>query len=230
MVCRFREEGKNFFVNFLQRFDCPHATGLYDLLWLRHSNFLHRYSSFRLNLLKQNLLFESVKGDASARSAGSSSSSGSVNVCFSVFRRFNLNYQVHWRDVKTSWSDICGDQNWKLFLFEALQCNFSLVLCDVSVHYLNLVLNFFGKKKLICLGFCRCKNDCLPRTAITNQNISKWRDSVVPGDVDRKVLNCFRCFVFKTWNEVNKAIVWFEEHGCNLMNPLRDSCREHQAL
>lgn len=88
------------------------------------------------------LLLKCVECDAFSFTAGTSCSSRSVNICLRFLGRLNLNDQVDAGNVKTTRSDISGDQYAKLLLLEALQSDFSLVLSDVSVHDLDVFLDF----------------------------------------------------------------------------------------
>ena len=66
-----------------------------------------------------------------------------MDVCLSVFRRLNLDDKVHTWDVKASRSDVGGNQNAKFLLFKAFECDFSLVLSDVTMHYFNVLFYLF---------------------------------------------------------------------------------------
>ena len=66
-----------------------------------------------------------------------------MNIGLSVFGWLNLDDKVNTRDIKASSSDVCGNQNAEFLLFKALQCDFSLVLSDVTMHYFNVLFDFF---------------------------------------------------------------------------------------
>jgi hypothetical protein len=88
----------------------------------------------------------SVERDACAAATSSCSSSRSVDVGFCILRRFYLDNEVNARDIKSTSSDICGDKNLEFILFKSLEGNFTLVLCNIAMHDLNLVFNFVGQK------------------------------------------------------------------------------------
>lgn len=70
-----------------------------------------------------------------------------MDVGFSVFWRFNLYNKVDTRDIKTTGSDISCYENAEFLFFEALECNFTLVLGNISVHDFDIFLHFLRQKK-----------------------------------------------------------------------------------
>lgn len=64
-----------------------------------------------------------------------------MDVSLGVLWWLNLNNEVDRRDVETAGSDIGSDKNGELLLFEALEGDLSLVLCDVTVHHFNVSLD-----------------------------------------------------------------------------------------
>jgi hypothetical protein len=161
---------------------------------LRHTDFLKLSSDLCLDLLNQADLLVGVECDAGAVATRSGSSACSVDVCFRVLRRLNLHDQINTRNVKATGGNISGHKDLKFQIFEPLQGHFTLVLCNVTMHHLNLVLDFVRQKKLVRLVFGRGENYGLS-SAIANQDVSKSRDAVVVGTVDDKVLHTFRRLV-----------------------------------
>ena len=64
-----------------------------------------------------------------------------VNVSLSLFRWLNLNDHFDIGNIETSRCNISSDQDAELALLEALHCDFTLVLGDVSVHDLDIRLD-----------------------------------------------------------------------------------------
>ena len=84
-----------------------------------------------------------------------------MNIGLSILGRFNLDYQINIGDVDTSGSDISGDQDIELPLLEPLECDFSLVLSDVSVHDFNIFVDLLGKQKGVGLSLGRAEHNGL---------------------------------------------------------------------
>lgn len=57
------------------------------------------------------------------------------------------------------------------------------------MHDLDLVLNFFRQQKLVSVVLGRSENDCLSLSTITDQNIGKSRDSVMPWNIYGEMLH-----------------------------------------
>jgi len=114
---------------------------------------LHGDASLLLNVLEHELVLVRVERDAGTAASGTSSTARPVDVSFGVLWRLNLNDEVHRGDIQASASHISRNQNLEFLVLEALQCDFTLVLRNVTVHHFNLVLNFFTLQKLVCLVF-----------------------------------------------------------------------------
>ena len=95
-----------------------------------------------------------------------------MNVGLSVLWRLDLHYQVDTGDVKSSGCDICGHQNVELFLLEPLQGHFALVLRNVTMHDLDVLLDFVGEQKLVGLQFGRGEHDGLSDT-VADEDVSE---------------------------------------------------------
>jgi len=120
-----------------------------------------------------------------------------VDVSLGVFWRLDLDNQVYRRNVKSSSCDICCYEHAKFLFFESLKRDFSLILCNISVHHFYIFLDFIGKKKLVCLRFCARKNDCLASTTVADKDVCKRSYAVVVGYIDGKMSDRSRGFVFK---------------------------------
>jgi hypothetical protein len=64
-----------------------------------------------------------------------------MDVGLSVLWRLNLDNEVDTRDVQTTGSDVSGDEYAELFVLESLESDFTLILCDVTMHDLDILLN-----------------------------------------------------------------------------------------
>jgi len=74
-----------------------------------------------------------------------------MNVGLGVLWRLNLDDEFDVRDVKTSCSDISCHEHLELSILEALHSDFSLVLGNVTMHNFNVLLDFVGEHKLVCI-------------------------------------------------------------------------------
>lgn len=64
-----------------------------------------------------------------------------MDVGLSVLWRLNLDNEVDTRDVQTTGSDVSGDEYAELFVLKSLESDFTLILCDVTMHDLDILLN-----------------------------------------------------------------------------------------
>jgi len=65
-----------------------------------------------------------------------------MNVSLNFSRWFELDDQVNIRNVQTTRCNVCSDQDAKFALLKPSDGAFSLTLSDVTVHNLNVLLNF----------------------------------------------------------------------------------------
>jgi len=94
-----------------------------------------------------------------------------VDICLSVFWRLNLNNKVNVADVKSSCSNICGNEDLKFAFFESLHGDFSLVLVDISMHYLDVLLDLVSEDKVISVAFCLAEHNCFCTHSVAYQDI-----------------------------------------------------------
>ena len=83
-----------------------------------------------------------IKSDTSTISTSSGSSTRSVNVSLNIFWWLDLDNKIYIRNIKTSGGYISCNQDVKLAFFESLQSDFTLILCDVTVHDFDVFFNF----------------------------------------------------------------------------------------
>ena len=63
-----------------------------------------------------------------------------MNVCFSIFWRLDLDYQIDVLDVETARGHIGCNKNLEFSFFESLHCYLSLVLSNISMHHFDVLL------------------------------------------------------------------------------------------
>ena len=85
-----------------------------------------------------------------------------MNVSLSILRGLHLNDQVNVGYVKSSRGNICGDKDIKFALFKALEGNLTLVLCDITVHDLDIFLYLVGQNQGVGISLGLGKDNCLP--------------------------------------------------------------------
>lgn len=95
-----------------------------------------------------------------------------MDVRLGVFWGLYLDNKVDTGDVQSTGRNIGGDQHVELLLLEALQCHFTLVLGDVTVHDLDVLLDLVGEEELVGLLFGRGEDDALTDT-IADEDVSK---------------------------------------------------------
>ena len=96
-----------------------------------------------------------------------------MNVCFRLLGWLQLDYEVDVGDVKTSRCDISGNQNAEFAFLEALHCHFSLILGNISVHNLNILLDFIREQERVGICFRLREHNDFSTFAINNKNISQ---------------------------------------------------------
>ena len=77
-----------------------------------------------------------------------------MDVGLGIFGWFQLNDQLDVGNVQPSRSDVSGDEDLELLLFESLHGYLSLVLGDVSVHGFDVLRDLVRKQKGIGVGLC----------------------------------------------------------------------------
>jgi hypothetical protein len=126
---------------------------------LRCTNHLKLDTGLALYHLNLALSLLREEGDASAREASTSSTTRSVDVSLSVSGRLNLDNQIDIRDIKTSGGNISSNQDIEFALLKSLESYLTLVLANISMHDLNIVLNFISENQLISISFGLSEND-----------------------------------------------------------------------
>ena len=153
-------------------------------LWLWHTYSLELDACLALNLLDQLVGFLGIEGDASSRLASSSGSTRSMDVGLGVLWWFDLDDELHVLDVKASACDIGSNEDLELALLESLHGDFSLVLGNIAMHYLDVLLDLVAQNQRISVLLGLGEHDRFGVATITNQDVSQGRHSVVVGTLD----------------------------------------------
>lgn len=122
-----------------------HRACLNDIFRLWHSYSLKFDSSLLLNRLDQLLGLSRVESDTSTAGAGSRRTATPMDVRLSLLGWLQLDDQIDVRDIKTSRGNVSGDENAELALLKSLHRDLSLILSNVSMHYLYVLLDFIGE-------------------------------------------------------------------------------------
>lgn len=70
-----------------------------------------------------------------------------------------MDNQIDIRDIKTSGGNISSNQDIEFALLKSLESYLTLVLANISMHDLNIVLNFISENQLISISFGLSEND-----------------------------------------------------------------------
>jgi len=195
-LCSILEQMENILVDITKIFEDISWRSLDNILCLRNSNSLKLNSCHVFDLLDEFQCLLGVESNASTCLSSSCSSAWSVDISLSIFWWFNLNDELNVLNIKASSCDICGNEYFEFTLLESLHCYFSLVLCDVSMHHFNLLLDFVWQYKRVCILLCLSEHDCFCVTSIAHENVSKCRHSILVWAIDCKMEHFFCCFVF----------------------------------
>lgn len=133
---------KEVVVHSLELLDGISRRGPDDIVGLRDTDWNELDASIPFNVLDHHLVLLGPECNASSRLAGSGRSTRSMNVGLSVLWRLNLNNKVNVWNVEASRSYISCNQHTKFVLFESLKSNFSLILGNITMHDLNVILDF----------------------------------------------------------------------------------------
>lgn len=111
-----------------------------------------------------------------------------MNVSLCVLGRLDLDNQVDAGDIEAARCDVSGDEDTELFLLEALEGDFTLVLGNVAVHHLNVFLDLLREKQVIGLLLGGSEHDNLA-TSVANEDVSKSANTVLVWAVDGQMLH-----------------------------------------
>jgi hypothetical protein len=140
---------------------------------LGNTNALKFDTSISLNVLNKVLSFCRVESDADTTCTSTGRSTRAMNVGFDLLWWLNLNDKVHIWDVEAARCHISSDKHLKLAFFKALHGNFTLVLSNVTMHDLDVLLNFISQDQSISVCLCLSKDNSLALATVANKHISK---------------------------------------------------------
>lgn len=149
-------------------------------------------------------MLHSPEGDTGTCFASSGGSSGSMDIGLSILWRLNLNDEINIGDIETSGSNVSGYQNLELLLLESFEGNLSLLLCDITMHNLNLILYFLREKKGVCLSFGGAEDNCLAKTSINEKDIGQSLHPIMVRAVDGDMLNILLSLILEILGKINK--------------------------
>ena len=124
-----------------------HRASFDHILRLWHSDSLKFNASLLLDLFNQHLGLTRIERNTSSTGSGSGSSTASMDVSLSLLGWLNLNDKVDIWDVKTTRSNVSSDEHAELSFLEPLHGHLTLVLSDVSMHDLDVLLDFIREQK-----------------------------------------------------------------------------------
>lgn len=190
-----------------------------DILRLWDTNFLELNTSLELDLLERKLVFHGPEGDTGSRLTSSRSTSRSVNISLDILWWLNLNDQINVGNIKTSRRNICSYKNRKLLLLKSLEGDLSLVLCDISVHNLNISLHFIRNQKLIGFSLGGRENNGLTKPTVNQEDIGESLHPVVEGTVDRNMIDVFLGLILQVLGKIDLFPIFLEISVSHLLDP-----------
>lgn len=152
-----------------------------------------------------------------------------MDVCLCVLGGLDLDDQVDAWDVKTTRSDIGGNEDIALLLFELLERNFTLPLADFSVDDFDVLLDLVGQLDLVGLLLLAAEDDGLA-TSVASEDVGEGSFTVLVRTINGEMLNALGSLFLKVLDEVNEAVSLLQELSSDLLDPVRDSGREHECL
>ena len=70
-----------------------------------------------------------------------------MDVSLCLLRWLDLDDKIDVGDVEATRGDICGDEHSEFSLLESLHSDFALILSDVTMHDLDVLLDFIREQK-----------------------------------------------------------------------------------
>jgi len=91
-----------------------------------------------------------------------------MNISLSFFWRLKLDDQINIWNIESTGRNISSYEYLELVLLKALHRHLALVLSNVTVHDLDVLLNFVRQDKRVCISLCLSKDNSLAFTSVTN--------------------------------------------------------------
>ena len=178
-----------------------------------------------LDVFNQVLGLVRVERDAYARCTCSSRTTSSVDVGFGFLRGLDLNNKVDVRNVETSGSYIGGTENPELAFLKPLHGHFTLVLRDVSVHYLYVLFDLIRQDECVAVSLGLSEDNRFAIDAsVANQNISQRGNSVLEWATDSQVLHVPCGLVLQILAQVDNSEVLLHVLLRHVSYPPRNCC------
>ena len=95
-----------------------------------------------------------------------------MDVSLCLLGWLDLDDEVDIRNVKSSWSYISGNQDSEFSFFESLHRHLSLILRDVTMHHLNILLDFVRQNEGVSVSLGLREDDSLSSLSVDDKNIS----------------------------------------------------------
>lgn len=153
-----------------------------------------------------------------------------MDVGLSLFRGLDLDDQVDVGDVKTTRSNISCDKNSEFALLEALHCDFTLVLGDITVHDLNVLLDLVRQEERVGVGLSLSKDDDLATFAVDDEDVGEGGQTVLEGALDSQMGHIASSLVLKLHGEINNAHALLHVSRCHISHPSWNGGREQKNL
>lgn len=146
-----------------------------------------------------------------------------MNVGLNFLWRLDLNDQVDVGNVQASRGDISSDQHFEFSFFESLHSNLALVLRNVSVHDLDVLLDFVSQNESVRVSLGLSEHDGLALTAVANQHVSQRRETILVGARDGKMTHQLGGLVLQVQSQIDDASVGLHVVVGDGADPPRDS-------
>lgn len=153
-----------------------------------------------------------------------------MDVGLGVFWWLELDHKANSLDVKTSGSDVSGDEDPELSFTVSLDGGLSLVLRDASMHDLAMVLQVVSHAKLISVFLRGSENNHLSVSHVARQNFVDSFDSLMPSALNGKMSYFLRGLVGQILGKIDKLEVIFHVFSGDFIDPLGKGCREKAHL
>jgi hypothetical protein len=130
-----------------------------------------------------------------------------MNVGFDLLWWLYLDDQVDVGNIKAARRNISSDEDLEFAFLESLHGDLSLVLCDITVHDLNILLNLVTQDKTVSISLSLSEHDCLAETAVADKHVSESGKTVLERTADGKMLHLARGFILQVLGQVNNSAV-----------------------
>jgi len=145
-----------------------------------------------------------------------------MDVGLSLLGWLDLDDQVNVGDVKTTGSNISGNEDSEFSFLEALHCDFTLVLCNVAVHDLDVLLNFIGEEQGVCIGLRLGEHDHFATFAVDYKDVGQGGETVLEWALNSQVSHITCSLVLELDSQVNDAYTLLHMRSGDISHPSGD--------